>query len=499
MSNPKTAPVRPTEVLLWQRVADWVELRSGIIAVALCACLAGLSLAIAARRPFWYDEIITVSVARAPTVKELLANFRLIYDQTPPLNTLFVRFVCSLLGWTELAARLTSVIFITAGLLLLFQHTKRFTNGLSGLAAVSVLLVTFLPPYAYEARPYALLFFASVLAICFWTSGQNASTRTYKRTSLFFGMAMMLAVCAHYYAVLLLLPFAADELRNRGLRKVCSLRLLCGVIGMGLAIAAHLPFIRASSQMRRARFWAIPSLHNLEQAYVTMLLGLIFALVCAVVLLAWLGVKDTGTVGQQSREERLGWFFLVIPAAGYIIAELATHAFTERYFIPALGGVGLASACLLYRQYRSSPHVPLIILLVTIPLFLETSLNRVRYARTPAISGRMEDSDFVDDMLPRLRKEKLFVLVPTRNAELEARYYAADPQAIKTVPPGSLSGLPLASGDLDIRYFSLHDIRQHAREIAFVDPSTDLLSNLEKWGFRLHWRMTKPEPVVYAE
>lgn len=483
----------------WQGVADWIEARSGVLAVALCACLAGLSLAIAARRPFWYDEIITVSIARAPTVKDLLANFRLIYDQTPPLNTLIVRFVCSLLGWTELAARLPSVIFITAGLLLLFQQVKRFANGLSGLAAVSILLVTFLPPYAYEARPYALLFLASLLAVCFWTSARDVSLRNYKRNSLFFGLAMMLAVCAHYYAVLLFLPFAADEWRSRGLRRVCSLRLLCGIAGMSLAVVVHLPLILASSQMRRAHFWAFPSLHNLQEAYVTMLLGLIFALVCAVVLLAWLGIKGAGTVVQQSREERLGWFFLVIPIAGYIVAELITHAFTERYFIPVLAGVGLAAGCYLYRHYRESPNVPLVILLITIPLFLETSITRVRYARTPAISGRMEDSDFVDDMLPRLRKEKLFVLVPTRNAELEARYYAADPQVIKTVPPGSLSGLPLASGDLDIRYFTMRDIRQHAREIAFIDPPTDLLSNLEKWGFHIHWRMTKPEPVVYAE
>ncbi len=492
------APVSAPGAISWQRIADWIEIRSGVLAIALCACLTVLSLTIAARRPFWYDEIVTVSIARAPTIKDVLANFYLVYDQTPPLNTLIVRLVCSFLGWTELAARLPSIIFVTAGLLLIFHQVRRFANGLFGLAAVSILLVTFLPPYAYEARPYALLFFSSTLAIWFWTAAADAPTRSSNNSALLFGLAMMLAISAHYYAVLLLLPFAADELRSHGLRGVFSRRLLCGIAGLALGIAVDLSFIRASSQMRHSRFWAVPSLHNLQESYATMLLGAIFAFVCVILLLAWLGAKTTGPVGAQSYEERLGWFFLAIPAAGYILGELITHAFTERYFVPMIAGLGLASGCFLFRYYRNSPHVPLIIMLVTVPLFLETSVSRVLHAHTTAVSGRLAESDFVDEMLPQLRREKSLILVPTRNIELEARYYAANPAGIVAASAGSLTGLPLASGTLNIRYFSKDEIRRHAREIAFVDPSSELLSNLEKWGFHLYWLRTTPEVVVYA-
>ncbi len=499
MSSPKVALTRAPEAISWQSVADWVEARSGILAIALCACLAGLSLAIAARRPFWYDEIITVLIARSPTIKDVLANFHLIYDQTPPLNTLIVRFVCSVLGWTEIAARLPSTIFLTAGLLLLFHQVRRLTNGLFGLATIGILLVTFLPPYAYEARPYALLFFASTLALWFWTSAGDVSAWHSKRNALLFGLSMMLAISAHYYAVLLILPFAADELRSRGLRAFLSGRLLCGVAGIGLAIVVHLPFIRASSQMRHVRFWALPSFHNLQEAYTTMLLGPIFAFVCVVVLLAWAGGRATRSVGSQTREERLGWLFLIIPIAGYILGELITHAFTERYFIPMLAGIGLAAGCFLFRYYRISPQVPLIVLLLTIPLFLENSASRVLYASTPAISGRTEISDFIDDMLPRIRKDKKsFVLVSTNKPNLEARYYTAYPQMLRTLRSPQISDVWLASGALEARYFSMDDVHQHAREIAFIDPRTDLLDQLEKWGFHIYWRMTKPEPIVYA-
>src|SRR6185437_10613364 len=182
--------------------ADWVEAKSGLLAIALCVCFAGMSLAIAARRPFWYDEIITVSIARAPTLKDVLAGFHLIYEQTPPLNTLLVRFICSLFGWNEFVARLPSVMFISAGLLILFHRIRTLTNGLFGLTAVSILLLSFLPSYAYEARPYALLFFASTLAIWFWTSATRG--RDSLRSSLLFGLSMMLAVFAHYYAILLI-------------------------------------------------------------------------------------------------------------------------------------------------------------------------------------------------------------------------------------------------------------------------------------------------------
>lgn len=499
MSSPKIVLAREPDTISWQRTADWVEAKSSLLAIALCVCFAGISLAIAARRPFWYDEIITISIARAPSIKDVLASFHLIYEQTPPLNTFLVRFMGSLFGWSELVARLPSIIFVTSGLLLIFHRVRALTNGLFGLAAVSILLVSFLPDYAYEARPYALLFFAATLAIWFWTSATTRG-RDSLRSSLFFGLSMGLAVSAHYYAALLILPFAADELRSRGLQRILSIRLISGIAGLGLALAIHLPLIRAASRMRAIHFWALPSLRALEETYSDMLFRLVLAFVCVVVLLAWVAPKPSANHPRQSPQERLGWFFLALPIAGYLLAELATHAFTPRYFIATLSGLALALGCVLYRYYCETPQVPLLILLVTIPLFVQASASKFHNASTPVVSGRMDESDFVDEMLPHFRQDKKRdVLVSPGRIYLESRYYAADPTMICTPRSLRYPAAWLASGILRIRYLSDAEIFQKARETAFVNPSADLLKKLETRGFHIHWRMVKPEPVVYVD
>ncbi len=502
MSTQRPLSGRNLDFIAWQDVADYIEAKNAVLAGALLICFALSSLAIAARRPLWCDEIITVSIARAPTIKDLLASFRLIYDQTPPLNALLVRLFASLFGWTDLVVRLPSTISVTLGLLILFCGVRRVTSGVFGLAAISILLVTFLPMYAYEARPYALLFFASTLAFWLWTAQPDTwFGKSEKLRALFFGLAMTLAVCAHYYGVLLITPFVAEQARSRGLRNLAAFRLFCGCIGVGLALALHLPLIRAASRRLGTPFSGIPSLHNLQRAYLEMQMQFSFVLVCVILFSFWVGSRNGGYVEKQSEHERLGWFFLGIPIAGYIVAELATHAFWPRYFIPLLAGFGFAFGCFLYRYYRSSPEVPLLILLVAVPLFLETALSHFRNARTPIISMRNEESDFVDQMLPRFKQEgKLCLLLPAGSRSyLEARYYAADPQMIRVLRAPDLPVLPVEKDPLSIRYFSLDDLRQHARETALVGPSPELLSRVEKMGFHIHWRMTTPLAVAYLE
>ncbi len=502
LSGQKPLFARKFPFLSWQRAADFIEAKNGSFAIALCLCFALSSLCIAARRPLWYDEIITVSIAGAPTLRDALASFRLSYDQTPPLNAILVRFSSSLFGWSELAARLPSTLCATAGLLMLFRSVRRVTNGVFGLAAVSILLTTFLPVYAYEARPYALLFFASTLALWFWILEPDTwSGKSENIASLFFGLAIMLAVFAHYYGVLLILPFAAEALRSRRERALMSFRLLCGFIGLGLALALQFPLIQAASHRRGIPFLGTPSLRGLQEAYSEIMMYSSLVFVGVILLFSWAGSRTGKYVEKQSGDERLGWFFLGIPIGGYILAELATHAFWPRYFIPLLAGFGFACGCFLYRCYRSSPEAPLLILLLAVPLFLETALSHFRNAQTPIISKRNEESDFVDQMLPRFKQEgKTFVLFPMRGRSyLEARYYAADPQMIRALRPPDLPVLPLAQDPLEIRYFSLEDLRRNARETALVTPSPELLSNVEKLGFRFHWRFTKPVAVVYIE
>jgi len=309
----------------------------------------------------------------------------------------------------------------------------------------------------------------------------------------------MLAVFAHYYGVLLILPFAAVEARERGLRGLFSFRILCGIAGLSLGIALQLPFVRAASSLRLMPFLRAPSFTGLETSYLELLMPSVFTLICVILVFSWANSRNGESIERQGSEEKLGWFFLALPMAGYILAIFVTHAFWPRYFVPILAGFGLAFGCSLYRCCRTSPLVPLSILLMAVPLSMKNALFEIRYARTPGISHRAEESDFVDYVLPRLRLEgKKFILVPPGHIYVEARYYAADPEMLRLLKPPNLPD-PRTLTLLNLRYFSMDDLRQHGRETAIVAPSADLLSDVEKFGFRLRWRITKPQSVVYLE
>jgi uncharacterized membrane protein len=49
--------------------------------------------------------------------------------------------------------------------------------------------------------------------------------------------------------------------------------------------------------------------------------------------------------------ECVGWLFLLIPLAGFVVAEVVTKAFDARYFIGTLPGIAVAFACLLWQCF----------------------------------------------------------------------------------------------------------------------------------------------------
>ena len=80
-----------------------------------------------------------------------------------------VRVFDSLFGPGDVAARLPSAIAMVIGLLVIFDCTRRLTDGLHGLIAMSVATCSFLPYYGYEARSYAIYFMLAALSLWVWT------------------------------------------------------------------------------------------------------------------------------------------------------------------------------------------------------------------------------------------------------------------------------------------------------------------------------------------
>jgi mannosyltransferase len=129
--------------------------------IALVA--AGLRFYRLGRQSFWYDEVVTLRLARAGSARELINRLFEIDATRAPLHPFLLQFWLQLFGTSEFAARSFSVLCGIATAVLVYQIGRAGFDPATGLwaawlAALSPLLIV----YSREARMYAWL----VLATC---------------------------------------------------------------------------------------------------------------------------------------------------------------------------------------------------------------------------------------------------------------------------------------------------------------------------------------------
>ena len=107
-----------------------------------------------------------------------------------------------LFGPSEIGIRLPSALAMVGGMLLTYDCARRITDSLHGLIAMAVLTCSFLTYYGYEGRSYGLFFLFAAAVLWAWIGNRSAIVLA---ALFFFG------VLIHYYLVLCLIPFAAEE------------------------------------------------------------------------------------------------------------------------------------------------------------------------------------------------------------------------------------------------------------------------------------------------
>ncbi len=331
-----------------------------VVAFLLAIFYLVTSLHIASHRLFWFDEFFTVRIAQLPTWTMIWTALSHAADSLPPFYYMLVRVFQSLFGKSEVATRLPSALAMVAGLLLTFDCARRLTDGLHGLIALSVLTCSFLPYYGYEARSYALYFMFAALALWLWTK-----TASDLRSAIFFGVALFLGVTMHYYAVMCLAPYALWELLRWKPWQRPSSKLIAGVVGVVVPAALLSPLILSFSRKFSSGFWNRPSFAELRAIFPQLFPDALLLLVLIMVWIVLSSATDEDTALQpMSAGEAVGWLFLCIPLAGFVLAELGTNAFFSRYFICVLPGVAVAFACLLWRHFARDYRVSLGIFLL---------------------------------------------------------------------------------------------------------------------------------------
>lgn len=506
-TSPRTAlhdPSTPESKYL-PKSADKLSL---LAALLLAVFYLVTSLHIASHRLFWFDEFFSVRIAQLPTWTMIWTALSHAADSLPPFYYMLVRVFQTLFGNSEVVARLPSTLAMVAGLLLTFDCARRLTDGLHGLIALSVLTCSFLPYYGYEARSYALYFMFAALGLWMWTKSDASA-----RSALFFGAALFLGVTAHYYAVMCLAPYALWELIRWKPWQRPSSKLIAGVAGVVIPAALLSPLILSFSRKFSSGFWNRPSFAELRAIFPQLFPDALLLLALIMVWIVFSATNEESTVVQpMSASESVGWLFLCIPLAGFVLAELGTNAFFSRYFIGALPGVAVAFACLLWRHFGKDYRVSLGIFLL---LAGGGAAKQMAVARNPQSVEATGIREFLS-IEPSLRAEgKGYMVFSPPLIFSEAQYYSRQPDDCVLLLPTDFDqpSDALSAPDpylhqrllLNLSQFSPmqiwrpYNLKAYAPEVALIEPSQDVLDALRRDGFQLRVRYSTPLKVVYLQ
>lgn len=334
----------------WRRSA-----RLGLLLVVLYAVVR--SLLDAMSRPFWYDELCTVVVARQPGVSAIWRAIEHAADGQPPAFYIMERVVSGEFTRELVGFRLLSIVALCVTLACVFMFVERRGGSVLGLlCACTLFLTALLHPYSVEARPYALLVACIAFAcVCY----QRAPAF---RWMVLMAVALALAQAVHYYAILAIVLFGMAELvylgQKRQFRRNAWLACAFGAI----PLVIYWPLLKRFRDVYGSHFWSHPRLAVALASYgsflnISFLAGLLVAAI-AIVGLGWPDEPqtqlptDAPTSSTPSHERALIAGLLLLPLIMMLAAKLAHGGFTDRYALPVVLAFPLTAGCILPRLGR---------------------------------------------------------------------------------------------------------------------------------------------------
>jgi len=478
-----------------------------IVAALLALFYFASSLYIAAHRVFWFDELFTVHIARLPKLATIWTALGNGVDALPPTYYMLVRVFDSLFGPGDVAARVPSAIALAVGLLVIFDGARRLTDGLHGLIALGVATCSFLPYYGYEARSYAIYFMLAAFALWMWTyEGLSARAQ-----AILFGAVFFAGVCFHYYFVMCLAPFFLWELLRWKPGKRPSAKLVGGMLGCILPLLLLSPLILSFSRKFAGGYWNRPSFLELRAIYSQLFPDGLFLLA---LLAVWIVLMRSDSSDQETvlppmqSAEAIGWLFLGIPLAAFVVAEWKTNAFYSRYFIGVIPGVAVAFAFLLWRHFRRASQVSMGVCVLLVAWGVGQQLTVVRHPAKVEATG----------IRPFLQIESLLQVEGKRYYVfsgpllfLEAQQYSEHPEQCVLLLPSDFSRRPKPGPDpylhqrlelnlsqyYPLQVWTIDDLLRHQAESALIEPDEQALRDVQSFSMQAGIRLSAPLKIYY--
>lgn len=427
---------------------------SGVLLSILLVVGLGLRLAHLDQRSLWTDELFTLAIAlyhplipqaghpayRQIQVMEIIDTDTFLTakaaEQSPPLNDLLVKASLSVLGATEIAARLPAALLACALLAWLAVFAWRQTDPyLRRVLHWSVFLLTLYPVllmYAQEGRAYSpgvsLIGMGGLLWLLRWKDGW----RNWRPPGWPEVLLLCLASFTHYNATLLvallLLPDAVVSIWRRSAQGVIRLLTLGALVLAWIALNAHAIFFTASGGVA----WATTA--NGYQFVITAAQDAL-----ATLHPAWLGLATlllVAMMGMNYRgDQQQPYFARPVAQRLYALAALTLAYLTlagkvaamagmehPRYYIFIIPFVAIAMAMVL-AEVRSTWGSIVVALAFTVlapaSARLEQSYNQddFRAMAVAAVNGNYPDTVFLYPLPPLRDVYRVYL----------HRYLGADP------------------------------------------------------------------------
>lgn len=293
-------------------------------------------LFVLAFRPLWHDELYTYYIAKAPTLKQFVTQITRL-DLQPPLGYVLSRISLKVLGDSQLATRMPSMVAFTGASVCLYYFARRRLGRFYGLLATLVLWLMPFSRYAVEARPYGLVIGFFALAMLGWQEVIEGSRRRLGLLAITVGGWGM--ILSQVFSPLLVVILGVAELVRSVERGKVDWPVWVALLAPTPFVAVYIPIIR------HFEAWsAIPPEFQASIVKITLFYGDVLSAVSVVLLVAMIAAlfayrSQVSEVAPRAFSARRHEIALVLGLLSLpIIINLALMrtggAFWGRYCIP---------------------------------------------------------------------------------------------------------------------------------------------------------------------
>ena len=212
------------------------------VTLAALTALYVMAVAIGNRRYVWFDELLTLDIARSTSLHELW-NRLVRFDCNPPPTYILSRISMSIFGSTPFGLRFPSMLEFYLGSVAILLYVRRKAE--TAFAAMAVLMLWAVAPtlyYAVEARPYALFFLSFACLLLSWDIAVRPNRRGWALLAV--SISTLALAGAHVFAPFTLFAFVlAEAVRFRRRRKP-DYPLWAALLLPSLVMLLYIPLVR---------------------------------------------------------------------------------------------------------------------------------------------------------------------------------------------------------------------------------------------------------------